>query len=68
MTAKPDLAFTNSSAFVLCQPMTERGTDWIKNNVTTAEFQLSGNTLIIERRYLADIVHGARADGLICEG
>lgn len=63
----PDLQFSNLGFAAFCAPMTTAGRRWLKKNVA-AESTAIGNTLLIEHRYLADIVEGARADGLVCEG
>ncbi len=65
--ATPDLEFCNVGPFVTCVPMTDAGRDWIAENVGD-DVTTYGAAICIEPRYLSDIVLGARADGLICEG
>lgn len=62
----PDLQFYNAGSFVLCTPMTEAGANWMHEHLPGEEFGETRNC--IEFRYLEEIVLGARADGLICEG
>ena len=56
--------FLTCRSFATCMPVTPRGFDWIAHNI--------GNDvalpLAIEFRCLEDIVLGARADGLVCDG
>ena len=60
----PDLQFCNVGSFVTCMPVTKRGNDWITENIgIDAELPLA-----IDHRLLNDIVLGARADGLVCDG
>jgi hypothetical protein len=62
-----DLQFHNHGSVVTCEPITEAGQDWLLEHVSADAFKFDG-VLIIEPRYLRDIVIGARADGLVCEG
>lgn len=62
----PDLQFCNHGFAVCCIPMTDTGKDWIMDNIDNDDDTMW--PVYIEHRYLADIVLGARADGLICEG
>jgi hypothetical protein len=60
----PDLRFANLGAFATCMPITQRGHDWIIENIgPDARLPLA-----VEHRCLEDIVLGARADGLVCNG
>lgn len=66
-----DLQFNNNGSFVTCWPETDKGREWIMNNIHGDEFEAVGDCMWpvhIEHRYLEDIVLGARADGLVCEG
>jgi len=72
---KPDLQFFNAGSFVICTPETDAGRQWIFDNLLPGETpgveEAVGDCLwpvYIERRYLAPIVEGARADGLTCHG
>lgn len=60
---KPDLQFYNVGSFVLCSPETEAGEDWIAEHIGD-----DTRPLPIEHRFVEDIVHGARNDGLVCHG
>lgn len=63
----PDLQFCNAGSFVMMTPETDAGREWIMNNVFDEESDTMW-PVYIEHRYLEDIVLGARADGLVCEG
>lgn len=63
-----DLQFHNCGFAVSCAPMTEAGYDWLAENIGRDEVTEFGGAIMIEHRYLEDIVLGARADGLVCEG
>jgi hypothetical protein len=65
--SQPDLQFCNAGSFATMTPVTDRGRDWVEENVGEDTLCLGG-AILIEHRYLEDIVLGARADGLTCEG
>lgn len=58
----PDLQFSNLGSFAACWPVSERGEEWADEHLPDER------PVYIEFRYLADIVEGARADGLVCHG
>jgi hypothetical protein len=71
----PDLQFCDMGFAVSCRPITEAGQDWVAENLIadwTEGVSEEGPDLLwpvlIEHRYLEDIVLGARADGLVCHG
>ncbi|TIS37523.1 hypothetical protein [Mesorhizobium sp.] len=70
----PDLQFSNQGVAVMCWPETDAGRDWIMENVFSQDDGVEEATpdcmwpVLIEHRYLEDIVLGARADGLVCHG
>jgi hypothetical protein len=74
--ATPDLQFSNPGPFAIVMPMTDMGRDWLLENIGDPDKSDDGYSdvidygggIVIEHRYLADIVLGARADGLTCEG
>jgi hypothetical protein len=67
MTITPDLQFSNCGSFATMTPMTEAGENWVADNICDDALCIFG-TISIDFRCLEDIVLGARADGLICEG
>jgi hypothetical protein len=64
---KPDLQFCDHGFAVSCRPETPRGEQWLRDHIAGENTYL-GDQLLIEHRYLEDIVLGARADGLTCHG
>lgn len=71
MTAKvpqADLEFYENPSFVTLYPASDRGREWIFDNLNGNEDTDTLWPVHIEHRYVADIVEGAKADGLICHG
>lgn len=66
--SKPDLEFHNAGSFVLMWPRTEAGHYWVQDNIADVDTIDRAGAVVIEHRYLADIVLGARRRGLVCEG
>jgi hypothetical protein len=68
--ARPDLQFSNLRSFASMRPKTQAGIDWIAENFgdESITYSIDGGAILIEFRYLEEIVLGARADGLVCEG
>lgn len=64
--SKPDLQFSNAGSFATCEARTVIGARWVARKLANAT--CDEGLYVIEFRYLEDIVTGARADGLICEG
>lgn len=62
--AGPDLVFSNLGSFASCMPASERGLEWIAENIGSDAIP----PLNIDFRCLEDIVIGARADGMVCDG
>jgi len=63
----PDLQFENHGSIVTMRALTDAGRDWIAEHIGD-DALMWGDATVIEGRYLADIVHGARDAGLICNG
>lgn len=60
-----DFILFHSSAFVTMTPITQAAKDWIDDNIAPETVRLgSGQTIVVERPYLMNIVDGATADGL----
>jgi hypothetical protein len=58
-----DFAVANHGTIVLLQPLTRAANEWIAANLPADRLHYAG-AIVIEPRYLADIVAGIRADGL----
>lgn len=67
MKAAPDLQFSNLGFAASCVPLTDAGKDWLAENLAGDATEYGGS-ILIEYRYLGDIIYGARAAGLVCEG
>jgi hypothetical protein len=61
----PDFDVENHGSIFLLRPRTKRGSEWIETNVPEGQDCIHfGGAVVIEPRYLANIVEGIRADGL----
>jgi hypothetical protein len=61
----PDVLVENHGSIFLLRPVSPIGQAWLQDNVTGEETQLLGNAVVCEPRYVADIVFGARGEGLV---
>jgi hypothetical protein len=63
---QPEVDFyceNHGSIFLFC-PVSLAALSWIKENLP-ADHMKFGGAVVVEHRYIADIVHGAQADGLV---
>lgn len=67
MAAIHDIAVENHGSLLLVEPLTEAAADWIEQNVQD-EAQFWGHKLVVEPRYLHDLLYGIRDAGLLIEG
>jgi hypothetical protein len=58
-----DFAVSNHGTIILLQPLTRAANEWVEENLPADRLHYAG-AVVIEPRYLADIVDGIRADGL----
>jgi hypothetical protein len=58
-----DLSVRNEGSIFLLQPHTEAAHDWIAEHIPE-DAMTFGDAVVVEHRYIADIVNGAIADGL----
>jgi hypothetical protein len=66
---KVDLHVMDQGTIFLLTPMTQRATYWVAENIGAGEDVATwGSSIIVEHRYIADIVEGAIADGLKVQG
>jgi hypothetical protein len=63
-----DIAIEDHGSVVLLRPLTGTARDWIEEHVNRDGFHPDRPTLVVERRYVSDIVSGAQADGLEVRG
>lgn len=63
----PDLRFSSHGSIVTIAPETERGRQWMDDNLAAESWQWLGNSLGVEWRFAEDIFNGALGDGLEVE-
>jgi len=61
----PDICVENHGSIFLLRPVSSAGQSWLQENVIGEETQIFGNAVVCEPRYVADIVFGARGEGLV---
>lgn len=60
-----DFEVQNEGTIFLLRPLTVAATAWLEENITGDDHQYFGHALVVEHRYIADIVEGIRNDGLL---
>ena len=61
-----DINVQNEGNIFLLHPQSEAGQQWIDENIGTGEgTTYFGNALVVEHRYVANVVEGMQADGLL---
>lgn len=66
LTQKADFELRNEGTIAPLWPLTGRAAEWIAENIG-ADALTFANAIVIEHRYVADIVEGAQADGMMFE-
>jgi hypothetical protein len=61
---RPDAEVRNEGTIFLVTPRTEAAEDWIEEH-TPPDTTWFGPSLVVEHRYVEDLVEGMRADGLV---
>ena len=56
-----DIKYTSQTV----EGLTDQGRQWIHDNLAYESWQVIGNAIAIDRRYIMDIIEGAMIDGLI---
>ena len=59
-----DFALDNHGSICLLQPLSAEAQEWADEYLSGDEVQYFGTAVVIEPRYVVDIVEGFRADGL----
>ena len=59
-----DILVENHFSLFLLRPVSDVGKDWLASHVAE-DAQWFGNALVVEYRYVPDIVQGAIDDGLV---
>ena len=62
---KPSADFTiqNEGSIFLLQPCTDAARSWVEEFLPEDRLEFAG-AIVVEHRYIQDIVHGIRRDGL----
>jgi hypothetical protein len=60
----PDFVVENHGTIFLLQPLTPAANSWIEENLPDDRLTFGGG-VVVEHRYIADIVRGAITDGLV---
>jgi hypothetical protein len=60
---QPDFFVENHGTIFLLQPLTPVANSWIQENLPEDRLAF-GSAVVVEPRYITDIVRGAQADGL----
>jgi hypothetical protein len=63
-----DLTVQNAGSISLLRDHTAAGRDWLLDNVATDDNITFGDAIVVGQHYIADIIAGARADGLTVGG
>jgi predicted thioesterase len=58
-----DLRVNNHGTIFLVHPLSDAGREWVQEHLP-ADAQRFGEAVVVEHRYIADIVDGATNDGL----
>lgn len=58
-----DFSITNHGSILLLLPLTDAGNAWADEHLPD-NAQMFGKSIVVEPRYIADIVDGIQADGL----
>jgi hypothetical protein len=63
-----DFAIANHGSILLLTPLTNYGVAWIDEHIPADAMTWGGHSIVVEPRYMADIVRGIFADGLTVDG
>jgi hypothetical protein len=63
---KVDFYVRNEGSLYLFRPVSDDADAWIEENIGE-DAQRFGGAVVVEHRYIADIVYGAQHDGLTVE-
>jgi hypothetical protein len=63
---KIDFTVQNEGSIFLLRPITPAGMEWVQEHIGSDNgFQPMRPTVVIDHRYIADVVEGIRGDGLL---
>ena len=63
-----DFELQDEGSIVVLHPRNDAAGDWLYEHLDSSEIQWWGGGVVIEPRYLADILEGIKADGLDVKG
>jgi hypothetical protein len=62
---QPDFVVENHGSILLLKPLTRSATSWVEEHIGQGNgYQPYFPTVVVEPRYIADIVQGIQSDGL----
>jgi hypothetical protein len=61
---KTDISVTGEGSIFLLDWLTKAGKNWIAENIPS-DAQRFGDSIVVEHRYIKDIIYGMVADGLV---
>tara|TARA_R110000737_G_scaffold171274_1_gene196864 strand:+ start:303 stop:509 length:207 start_codon:yes stop_codon:yes gene_type:complete len=59
-----DITVSNHGSIVLLTPVSEIGEGWLEEHIPSDALTWGKNSIVVEPRYVGDIIDGAAADGL----
>jgi hypothetical protein len=62
---QPDFVVKNHGSIFLLRPLTPKAKAWVEEHVGDNGYRPYYPTVVVEHRFIADIVHSAQADGLV---
>lgn len=60
-----DIRVDNHGSIMIVTPVTAAGKEWVDLHLNNSEMQRWAGGIVVEPRYLQDIIDGAEADGLV---
>jgi hypothetical protein len=63
---QPDFLVSNHGTLYLLEPLTDAAVAWVDDHLP-ADHQLWGSAVVVEHRYIRDIVAGIMSDGLVLD-
>lgn len=66
--ATADLVVQDHGSIFLLTPRSDAGQEWIDEHIPADAQRWGVNSIVVEHRYITDIVLGAQADGLDVAG
>lgn len=64
MAKRQDVQVINHGSIVLLDLLSRRAQEWVNANVTHDEVMFFGGALVVEPRYVQDVLNGMAQDGL----